>query len=181
MALLRDQPGSKMADKYSSFKIVETTLGEIIPKLLKSQRLMKLLYYTDKHAVSGPDLTQEQIFSMLDDQIRIVPKVPVSTKLKPSVLIAFEKFVPQENQTTFRDVLFSIHILCPYDLWTLDDFKLRPYSIAGEIDTILNHSTILKTGFADFVGANKMLLNDDLGGVTLYYKVDAMTDDLQLH
>lgn len=181
MALLRDQPGNILADRYSSFTIVETMLGEIIPKLMKNQRLMKLLYYSDKHAMSGPDLTQEQIYSMLGKQISIVPKLDADVLLHPRIVIGFDKILPQQNQTTFRDVLISVDIMCPFDLWLLDDFKLRPYSIAGEIDVILNHSTILKTGFADFMGAHYISAGEHIGGVSLYYLVDAMTDDLQHH
>lgn len=181
MALLRDQPGTPVAEKYSSFTIVENTIGQIIPKLLKSQRLMKLLYYTDKHATRGPDLTQEQIFSMLDKQIRITPKIETDDFIYPHIVVGFEKFIPNPSQTTFRTVVLAIDIYCPYDIWSLDDFKLRPYAIAGEIDTIINHSTILKTGIADFLEADPFLCGEHMGGLTLYYTLDAMTDDLQKH
>jgi hypothetical protein len=57
------------------------------------------------------------------------------------------------NKTnSFRNISLSFDILCNYSDWKLDNFKLRPYSIAGEIDGMINQLT-LANGIADFVGA----------------------------
>lgn len=86
-----------------------------------------------------------------------------------------------ENQTTFRSVQMSIDILCPFEHWQLDDFKLRPYSIAGEIDAMVNNSFISGIGVADFIGAQQLIINDNLGGISLYYNVETYGDDTKLH
>jgi len=71
----------------------------------------------------------------------------------PYIIIQLEKFTPLPNTTTFREITLSIDILCSYDHWVLDNFKLRPYSIAGEIDGMINNSYVNGSAIADFMGA----------------------------
>jgi hypothetical protein len=82
------------------------------------------------------------------------------------------------GSTTFRDVTLSFDVLCAYTDWKLDNFKLRPYSIAGEIDGMINQSS-LKNGIADFMGAKQLVLNEHLGGVSLYYNLETILDDME--
>lgn len=181
MALLRSQSEKDLIGRYSSFMSVEKTLADVVQLLLKNERLKRLLYYTDRHALGLPKLTQEQTYSLIGNQIRIVPKLTVDFDAKPYVIISLDKFTPMENQTTFRSVQMSIDILCPFEHWQLDDFKLRPYSIAGEIDAMINNSFVSGIGVADFVGAQQLIINDNLGGISLYYNVETYGDDTKLH
>lgn len=57
MALLRTQGEKDLIGRYSSFQSVEKTLGSVVELLLKNERLKRLLYYTDKHALRLPKLT----------------------------------------------------------------------------------------------------------------------------
>ena len=181
MALLRSQSEKDLIGRYSSFMSVEKTLADVVQLLLKNERLKRLLYYTDRHALGLPKLTQEQTYSLIGNQIRIVPKLTVDFDAKPYVIISLDKFTPMENQTTFRSVQMSIDILCPFEHWQLDDFKLRPYSIAGEIDAMVNNSFISGIGVADFIGAQQLIINDNWGGISLYYNVETYGDDTKRH
>ncbi len=177
--MLKDKLEKQQLFQYSSFGIVEKTLQEVITLCLQSERLKKLLYYTDKHALGLPKLTQEQSFSLLNNQIKIVPKLEVDSDTKPYVIITMDNFDPVPGQTTFRNVTLSFDILCGYDFWSLDDFKLRPYSIAGEIDALINRSTITGFGIAEFALAKQLILNEHLGGLSLYYNLVSYNDDVK--
>lgn len=166
--------------QYSSFATVEKVLQEVVNKLLYNRPLQKLLYYSDKHCLSLGDLTQDQVFSLLNNQIKIVPKLQVDEEVMAYVVISFDKFLPSlEAQTAFRDVSLSFDVLCHYKYWSLDDFKLRPYSIAGAIDGVINKSNFSDTGggIANFVRADQLVLNEYLGGVTLQYTISTLGED----
>lgn len=180
MALLRSQGDKALLGRYSSFNTVEKTLGNVVELLLKNERLKRLLYYTDRKALHLPKLNQEQTFSLLNTGIKIVPKLEVDHDAKPYIILTLDNFVPEENQTTFRSFQLQVDILCQYEHWNLEDFKLRPYAIAGEVDALINKSFITGMGIADFVGAKSLIL-EDMGGLTLYYNVEAFTDDTKLH
>lgn len=180
MALLRSQGDKALLGRYSSFNTVEKTLGNVVELLLKNERLKRLLYYSDRKALRLPKLTQEQTYSLLNTSIKIVPQVGIDDDVKSYVILTLDNFVPEENQTTFRRFQLQVDILCNYEYWNLEDFKLRPYAIAGEVDALINNSFITGVGVADFVGA-KSLVTEDMGGLTLCYIVEAFTDDVKLH
>ncbi len=178
MALLRSQ-----AEKdnlfglfsYPSFQIVEKTLEKVTNMCLVNDRLKRLLYYTDKHCLALPKLNQEQSLSLIGTNILIVPKLKVDPDTKPYIIFSLDDFVPEPGQTTFRSVLLSIDILCDYNHWTLDDFKLRPYCIAGELDSMIYKSFC--SGIGRFVGARQLVLNEHLGGCTVIYSLETMLED----
>lgn len=142
MPLLRSQGEKNMLGRYSSFASVESTLSKVVERLMKNDRLKRLLYYTDRHALGLPKLNQEQSYSLLNNQIRIVPKLTIDHDAKPYIIISLDNFVPFENQTTFRSFQLTFDVIVPFEFWQLDNFKLRPYAIAGEIDAMINNDFI---------------------------------------
>ena len=178
MPLLRDKTYLQTHNTFSSFMSVEKTLRNVVDLMLKNPRLLKLLYYNDKHALGLPPVNQEQAYSLLNSSIRIVPKLPIEPDKKSYVFIGLNNFIPEPGQTTFRSMELSFDIFCDYDLWLLDDFKLRPYAIAGEIDGMINKS-FLQNGIADFVSAANIVLNNHLGGLSLYYNLETQYDDYE--
>lgn len=182
MSLLRSQKEKDFIGRYSTFASVENTLGEVVDLLLRNERLKRLLYYTDRKALHLPKLTTEQSMSLLNNQIKIVPKLNIDHDAKPYIILTLDNFVPDEDQTTFRSFTLGVDILCLFEFWPLEDFKLRPYAIAGEVDALLNKSFITKeNGVADFIGGKQLILNENLGGLSLYYKVETLKDDTKLH
>ena len=178
--MLRDSREKEFIGRYSTFTSVEKYLQEVVGVLMKNERLKRLLYYTDPKALSLPKLTQSQAYSLLNHQIKIVPRVDLEAEAKPFVVISLDNFIPQEGQTTFREIQLSFDIVCQFEHWPLEDFRLRPYSIAGEIDAMINRSNFF-TGIANFIGAKQLTLNDYVGGITLYYLIEAFGEDKKLH
>lgn len=179
--MLRDKGNPELLGRYSSFHSVEQTLGQVIDLLLKNERLKRVLYYTDRQALNLPKLRTDQAMEVLHKQIKTVPRLEIDTAAKPYIIISLNDFAPDGTTTYYRDFTLQFDIICPYDYWQLQDFKLRPYVIAGEIDALINKSNINKSGIADFAGARALLLNNDVGGITLYYQVSAVGTDARLH
>ena len=63
----------------------------------------------------------------------------------------------------------SFMIVCHLDEWELDDYKLRPWQIAGYIDGILNNCKLTGIGELSFLSASEVPFNEHLAGVLLRY------------
>lgn len=162
----------------SSFLIVEKDQKKIVEKLLTNPRLLKLLYYREKDAQTRPALTAEQKLSLIDKEIRIVPKLNVNKECPIFVVITFDNFMPNANNPEFRDCTVNFDILCHPDHWNLGNFQLRPYKIAGEIDAMINKQKFTGIGELQFMGANSLVLNDQLMGMTMMYRSVQSKEDV---
>lgn len=153
----------------SSFLSTDKDLSLIIKKIMENQRLLKMLYYTQKDCLNGKDLTQQQIISMLDKQIKIVPKIEISEDCPIYIIISMDNFTTNSENPEFRDCTINFDILCHPDHWNMGNFQLRPYKIAGEIDAMLNNQKLTGIGTLQFVTGNNLILNDDLMGISIIY------------
>ena len=161
----------------SSFMSVEKDLTIITDQMLKDKRLTKLLYYTGREVLSTkpefkklyPDLTEQQLVELLGKNIKIVPKLYVDGSVLTYIIISFDNFVTNAENPQFRDNIVTFDIICHFDQWQLEDFQLRPYRIAAEIDTLFNNQKLTGIGTFQFLGCNQIILNDEFGGLTLMY------------
>lgn len=153
----------------SSFLSMEKDTGIIVNEILKNNRLKKLLYYTTSDAMEKPNLTEDQSLSLLGTNIKIVPKLYVDGSVFNYVLINFDNFTPSENPE-FRDNTIQFDIVCHFDQWNLRDYALRPYKIAGEIDSMFNLKKLTGIGYLEFMGATQIVLNDEFAGLCLMYR-----------
>lgn len=153
----------------SSFLSMEKDTGIIINEILKNNRLKKLLYYTTSDAMEKPNLTEDESLSLLGTNIKIVPKLYVDGSVLNYVLINFDNFIPSENPE-FRDNTIQFDIICHFDQWNLKDYALRPYKIAGEIDSMFNLKKLTGIGYLEFVGATQIVLTDEFAGLCLMYR-----------
>ena len=153
----------------SSFLSMEKDMNLIINKMFKNERLKRLLYYTDKNALNRPNLTEDQSLELINNNIKIVPKMYVDGSVLNYIIINFDKFIPSENPE-FRDNIIEFDIICHFDQWQLQDFALRPYKIAAEIDSMFNNTHLTGIGTLQFVGATQTVLTDEFAGVCLLYE-----------
>lgn len=153
----------------SSFLSMEKDTGIIINEILKNNRLKKLLYYTTSDAMEKPNLTEDESLSLLGTNIKIVPKLYVDGSVLNYILINFDNFIPSENPE-FRDNTIQFDIICHFDQWNLRDYALRPYKIAGEIDSMFNLKKLTGIGYLEFVGATQIVLTDEFAGLCLMYR-----------
>ena len=154
----------------SSFLSVEKDLELITSAMLKNQRFKKLLYYTTNDALDQKDLSTAESLSLLNKNIKIVPKLYIDGSVLAYVIISFDNFISNGNNPEFRDNVVSFDIICHFDQWQLEDFQLRPYRIAAEIDTMFNGQHLTGIGTLNFLSANQLILNDEFAGITIMYE-----------
>ena len=153
----------------SSFLSMEKDLNLIINKMFKNERLKRLLYYTDKNALNKPNITEDQSLELINKNIKIVPKLYVDSSVLNYIIINFDKFTPSRNPE-FRDNIIEFDIVCHFVQWQLEDFALRPYKIAAEIDSMFNNTHLTGIGELQFIGATQIVLTDEFAGVCLMYE-----------
>lgn len=154
----------------SSFLSVDKDMGIITKQLLGNPRLKRLLYYTTKDALYQPDLTDEQSIELFGKNIRNVPKLYVDGSVLNYIIINFDNFIPNRTNPEFRDNVIEFDIICHYDQWTLQDFQLRPYRIAAEIDSMFDGKHLTGIGKTEFIGANQVILTDEFAGLCLMFR-----------
>ena len=154
----------------SSFLAMEKDLALITDLMLKNRRLKKLLYYTTKNALDKPDLTDDQTYELFGKNIKIVPKLYIDGSVLAYIIISFDNFTPNASNPEFRDNVISFDIICHFDQWQLEDFALRPYKIAAEIDSMFNNTHLTGIGELQFIGATQTVLTDEFAGLCLLYE-----------
>ena len=161
---------------HSSFLSVEKDMGIITNMMLKNNRLKKLLYHTTKDCLNRPKLTEDQTVELIGKNINMVPKLTVDGSVLNYIIITFDNFTRTENPE-FRDNIIEFDIICHFDQWQLQDFQLRPYMIAAEIDTMFNEKHLTGIGTLNFLGANQIILTDEFAGLCLMYRAVHGEDD----
>ena len=159
----------------SSFLAMAKDTALIMKKILGNQKLLRLIYYTSKDCLkwgSDKDLTSDQIKELFDSyQISNIPRVRIDKDKKNYLRITFDDFTPNATNTFYRDHVLEIKIICHFDDWDLDNFELRPYRIAGEIDSMLDGQKLTGIGEVHFMGATQDIYDQEFGGITLRYLV----------
>lgn len=154
----------------SSFLGMPKDTALIMDKILKNQRLLKLLYYSDRDWESKPDLGSEELKSLITNkQISNVPKLVVDKVKRSYLRIGFDDFITNQGNPYYRDCVLEIKIACHFDDWDLDNYELRPFRIAGELDSMLNGERLTGIGILNFLSAGQDIYDDEYGGVTLRY------------
>jgi hypothetical protein len=140
----------------------------IVSSMIKNERLKRLLYHTSRDALNQRNLTEDESLSLFGKNIKIVPKLTVDRTVLNYVIISFDNFTPSGNPE-FRDNIIEFDIICHFDQWNLQDFALRPYKIAAEIDSMFNGQHLTGIGELNFLGANQIILTDEFAGLCLMY------------
>lgn len=161
----------------SSFLSVEKDMGIIIGEMLKNERLKRLLFHTTRDALSLRNLTSEETVGLIGKNIKNIPKLFVDPTTLNYIAVNFDNFVPNPTNPEFRDNVIEFDIICHFDQWQLQDFQLRPYMIAAEIDTMFNEKHLTGIGTLNFLGANQIILTDEFAGLCLMYRAVHGEDD----
>lgn len=163
----------KLGQNYfpkSSFLSTDKDLSIIIEKILSNERLLKMLYYTQKDCLSAPNLTFEQKLSLIDDKIKLVPKLEIQEECPIYLIITLDNYKPNRKNPEFRDCTINFYIFCHPDHWHLGNFQLRPHKIAGEIDAMFNKQKLTGIGTVQLITTKNLLLNDQMMGMMMMYE-----------
>lgn len=158
----------KSPQPKSSFLSTEKDMELIVNKMIKDERLKRLLYYNTKDALDRPNITSDQTIELFGKNIKTVPKLYVDGSVLNYIIISFDSFTPSGNPE-FRDNMIEFDIICHFNQWQLRDFALRPYKIAAEIDTLFNGQKLTGIGELNFISGNQIILNDEFAGLCLIY------------
>ena len=139
--------------------------------MLKNNRFKKLLHYTTRDALDRPNLTEDESLELFGKNIKIVPKLYIDGSVLAYIIISFDNFTPNTENPEFRDNIISFDIICHFDQWQLQDFQLRPYRLAAEIDSRFEGQLLTGIGTLNFLGMNQIILNDEFAGLSLMYSV----------
>lgn len=153
----------------SSFLSTDKDMEIIIDRLLKDKDLKRLLFYTTKDCMNQPELTEQQTIEMCQKNIKRIPKIYVDNSVSNYIIISFDNFVANNNNPEFRDNIVEIDVICHFNQWEINNSQLRPYRIAGHIDSLLNNAKLTGIGELKFLGANQLILNDEFAGLCLMY------------
>lgn len=156
----------------SSFLGLQKDTSLIISKILDNPNLLKLIYYNTRDWKAKPNLTSDQIKSLFTEkQISTIPQIKIDDNGNRYnyLRISFTDFIPNEENTFYRNSVIEIKIICPFNNWDLDNFQLRPYLIAGEIDTMLQGEHFSGIGLLQLLSGSQDIYDDEFGGLTLRY------------
>lgn len=167
----------KYHEPKSSFLSVEKDLGIIINAILKNNNLKKLLYYNTKDCLTRPNLTEDESLSLLENNIKLLPKVYIDDEIKTYLIIKISDFTMNLENPQFRDSIIEFDIICHNSNWNLKDFQMRPIRIAAELDTMLNNQHLSGIGTLQFLGSGQKVLTDEYVAFCLMYEAVHGEDD----
>ena len=76
----------------SSFLSAEKDMNIIVDRIMKNDRLKKMLYYTTRDCLDKPNLSEDETLDMFGKQIKIVPKLYVDGSVLNYMIISFDNF-----------------------------------------------------------------------------------------
>ncbi len=153
------------------FEVMGEDIFKIAEKIMRNQKFLKLLKFTDADPLGHPDLTQEEIDEMLHKNILIVPKIPdeLDEKTCYVVVILNSYDVVPANQD-FKAASIRFDVVCPMDRWVINAKTLRPYLMMSEIDAMFNEQAVAGIGNLAFSKAVPVVLSPQLAGYSMLYE-----------
>lgn len=118
-------------------------LQKIVTRLMANDKLVNLLYYTDKDPLNQPHLTDaEKKAKIFEKLIKIVPVVEPRDDEKSVIAIRVIGGSKIGANTEFRNIKISVEVFVPMTTWIFKDTNLRPFAILGEIQSSLQGKKI---------------------------------------
>lgn len=176
----------------SSFLSCEKDTDTILRKLFIENKpysdiLKRLLIINTKDCLDDLENPKyiEKINSMSiakmkqEGYFKLEPKLKMQEHedIKSYIFISFDNFTPNMTNPEFRDCTVSFDIVCHTDYWDIGNYRMRPIKILGYIDGILNNEKLSGIGTLNFMGANELILDNNLSGYTLMYRAVHGSDD----
>lgn len=115
--------------------------------------------------------------SLFSRNIKPIPRITIDRDVLNHVLINFPQIVENQNNPEFRDKIIAFDVVCHFDQWNCENFAIRPYRIAAELDLLFNKKRLSGIGKLHFLTCRQFALNSEFGGVTLLYAAINGEDD----
>lgn len=159
-----------MASTQDNFQVVGENLITISNMLLSNKNVTKLLYYTSKTPLSGIDLTELELDSMMNKNIRLVPKVPDENSEKGSfIIILLDNYTVDSQNESSLIVNLRFDVVCPMDEWLINEKSLRPFLILSEVKAMFDGFKIKGIGKLRFNGIQRIVMTEIYAGYTMLF------------
>lgn len=165
--------GKDILKNSESFKNVEKDLAYVASKVIQDEELLKLLSLQENRT---EPLTAKEKKEIIKKSFRTVPKITNINETDWSyIVVSFDHFTENAENPEHRDKLMVFDIICNLETWDMDDFKLRPYQIAGRLDVLFNKKSLCGTYSVNFASGTYNPVNSEIAGLILIYNVTYST------
>jgi hypothetical protein len=166
-----NEDGTRAGPPRQHFLDVGTNLKRVVNRILKNDNLIKLLYYNVPDAEAQSNLTNGQKVALINDYIKLVPKLPMDMEQKNYLVVQMDQFSGLGDDMNFRSFTLSFDVICHADNWIMDDYMLRPFKILHELDSMFNNAKIDSLGPSNFLIAQQIVLNEDFMGYSIHFRI----------
>ena len=143
---------------------VGENLQKIVRRLMANDRLVNLLYYSDKDPLNQPYLTEEQKRTEVYEKlIKIIPRVGPKETAQSIIAIRVVNGHKDSSNSEFRNIKISIEVFVPLTQWIIKDSNLRPFAILGEIEESLEGKTVNGLGKMEGGDFDLNFLTEEIG------------------
>ena len=145
-------------------KEIGENLQKIVRRLMANDRLVNLLYYSDKDPLSQPYLTEEQKKKEVYEKlIKIIPRVGPKETAQSIIALRVVNGSKVGANTEFRNIKISVEVFVPLTQWIIKDTNLRPFAILGEIEESLEGKTVNGLGKMEGGDFELNFLTEEIG------------------
>ena len=139
-------------------------LQKIMRRLMANDKLVNLLYYSDKDPLSQPYLTEEQKNKEVYEKlIKVIPRVGPKETAQSIIALRVVNGNKIGVNTEFRNIKISIEVFVPLTQWIIKDTNLRPFAILGEIEESLEGKTVNGLGKMEGGDFELNFLTEEIG------------------
>lgn len=156
-----------------SFSFLANDLELVVERLFSDQQLLKLLFHTTNDSLSKPDIIDAKDLQTISEEcIKISPNIQIPPSKRSMIMVTVDSIIPSDNPK-FVSYNLIFDVLCPVELWMMDDYMLRPFKIMHEIDQLFNNQKLTGIGTVQFMGAGLMPLGDYSGYQMIYSVINS--------
>lgn len=151
-------------------------LIKIVKRLLANDKLLRLLWYTDKDPLANdaahPNVDPKTAYGNGDDSIvRIIPVVGTMENSRSIITLRVLRGIPSNDNNEFLDIYFSIEIFVPNEEWMIKGDNLRPYAIMGEVQRSLEGKKINGLGEIRGSGFAVNFFTEEISAFIMNYRI----------
>lgn len=154
--------------KLNHFANLGMVVMKIAQELLNNQNLCKYLYYTSNNPIAEDDISDTKGL-LFGTNINIKPVIPQAETNGCYVNILADMLMTDQDNPDYFVVSLRFDVLCPTELWELEESQLRPFAIMEEIDTYMRHSQKTAVGDLESKAASLIAPTDTLAGYSIFY------------
>ena len=153
-----------------NYRELSGILQKMAERLLASQNLCKVLYYTDEKPLSHADFSSTK--TLLGDVIRFTPRVGAQETTK-SILVM--SLIGGSRDARNKEILvlpINFYLYVPYTQWVIEGNELRPFLLMSYIDETLDGKSIGGIGTLRSVDFQLDSISDEMCCYRMGYTID---------